>query len=197
MSVRFVLCVLLSIPGAAMADASQGQFMGYQLDGQYPAGASTQQRVTTTGNLIVTAEQPVKPDNIAQVILLTTRKSMTIGYITASQWFATEPEARESGKRYVELLRAKYPDWELGWEVMDAQMRVTSVSLRQPPYELRLNISQDNQGGEQPWRFSMTLDWIDSSEPEKAWREKSTSELVALQQKERKQIVNEADARGL
>ncbi len=194
---RLFLFVMLCIPGLALADANSGEFMGYRLGDAYNAGPATEKRVTTTGNLVITAEQPVKPDNIEQVSLLTTRKSMTVGSISASQWFATEAEARMTGKRYFELLRSKYPDWDYGWEVMNAHMKVTQLSLRNPPYELRMKLSQDNQNSDRPWHFSMSLFWIDLSKSDRAWRETSSRELIRLQQKEQKKLLDEADSRGL
>jgi hypothetical protein len=98
MPLRFIFILLLALPGTLLADASRGDFMGYQLGNKYPPGSATRQQVTTTGNLIITAEQPIKPDDIAEVSLLTTPGTLTIGSITAAQWFATEGEARIRAK---------------------------------------------------------------------------------------------------
>lgn len=197
MPIQFFLMLLLALPGLAYADASMGDFMGYQLGAEYKRGAATQLEVTTTGNLRVTAEQPVKPGDIAQVTLLTTRETLTIGFISAEQWFATETEAREFGRRYFGLLRAKYPDWPHGWEVMDAQMNIVEVNFNQAPYNLRLRLTQDPNEGEKMWRFSMTLGWLPESAEEQAWRAKAVNEQVAGQQGSQQQLLKDADVRGL
>ena len=191
------ICAILWWPGAVLADAGAGQFMGYELGTRYPQGPATDARLTTTGNKVITAAAPVKPDSIAEVSLLATRKTETIGSISASQWFTTERAARESGRNFFQLLRAKYPDWAYGWEVMDAQMQVIAVSMRKPPYELRLNISEDNKRAEQPWHFSITLGWVALSEPDNDWRAQASQEVISLQEKQEKQILKEADVRGL
>jgi hypothetical protein len=197
MPIRFLLILLLAMPGMALADASTGDFMGYQLGSKYQRGADTRQQTTTTGNLLITAEKPVKPADIAEVTLLTTPESLTIAYISASQWFATEAEAREMGRQYFELLRAKYPDWVYGWEVMDPQMNIVEVSMRQLPHNLRLRLTRDNHNGETKWRFSMTLGWVPESAAEVAWRDQSVDEQMAGRKDAQKGLLDEADVRGL
>jgi len=197
MPIRFFLLLLLVLPGLAYADASTGNFMGYQLGAEYKRGAATQLEMTTTGNLRVTAEQPVKPADIAQVTLLTTRETLTIGFISAEQWFATEAEAREFGRRYFGLLRAKYPDWPHGWEVMDARMNIVEVNFNQAPHNLRLRLTKEHRDGESMWRFSMTLGWLPESAEEQAWRGKAVKEQVSGQQGSQQQLLQDSDVRGL
>jgi hypothetical protein len=195
--IRLILILLVFLPGIANADANDGQFMGYQLGSDYHRGANTQQRATTTGNLIVIAEQPIKPGNIAVVSLLTTPETLTIGHISASSWFKTEAEARAFGRQYVDLLRAKYPGWAFGREGMDADLRVVEVSLDRPPYNLWLRLNEDGHNDENMWRFSMTLSWLPDSEEALAWRDISRSQHITSREEGRKQLLEEADLRGL
>jgi len=197
MPIRFFLILLVFLPGAVLADASHGEFMGYQLGSSYPRGTDTRQRVTTTGNLIVVAEQPVKPGDIAEVSLLTTAETLNIGHINASSWFTTEAEAREFGRRYVNLLRAKYPGWAFGREGLDANLSIVEVNLDQPPYNLRLRLNKDSSNDKNVWRFSMTLSWLLNSEEALAWRDVSRSEHVTAQKEGRQQLLEDADLRGL
>jgi len=197
MPMRVVLILLLTIPGTLLANASSGDFMGYQLGGKYQRSPNTRQEVTTTGNLIITAEQPVKPDDIAEVSLLTTPGTLTIGNITAAQWFATESEARNFGRHYFELLVAKYPGWPYGWEVMDAQMNVVEVSFKDPSYSLCLRLTKDMHNDEAMWRFSMTLGWLPDSAPEQAWRKASATEQIVELEGTRQQLLKKSDLRGL
>ena len=197
MLIRLILIFLVFLPGIALADANDGEFMGYQLGSNYHRGANTQHRVTTTGNLIVIAEQPLKPGNIAEVSLLTTPETLTIGHINASSWFKTEVEARAFGRQYVDLLRAKYPDWMFGREGMDADLRVVEVNLDRPPYNLWLRLNKDGRHDENMWRFSMTLSWLPDSKEALAWRKNSRSQHLTSQEAGRKQLLEEADLRGL
>jgi len=197
MPIRIFLMLLFVMPGVVYADAGDGDFMGYRLGSEYKRGPDTLLELTTTGNFRITAEQPVKPADVAQVTLLTTRETLTIGYISAEQWFASEAEARDFGRRYFELLRAKYPDWPHGWEVMDAQMNIVEVNFNQAPHNLRLRLTQDNRAGESMWRFSMTLGWLPESAEEQAWRTKSVNEQIAGRRSGKDMLLKESDIRGL
>jgi len=123
MSIRLFLCCLL-------------------LGTEYPAPPQDFE-VTTTGNLLIAAGNPTKPVDIVKVSLIATPESRTIGYIIAASWYATESEAREVGRRYTELLRAKYPDWNFGRELMDASLRIVEVNFDKAPYNLQLRLVRD------------------------------------------------------
>ncbi len=192
-----MLTLLVTIPGLVVADASKGEFMGYLLGSDYKPDANVRQQATTNGNLIITADKPVKPTNIAEVSLITTAETLTIGYIEASQWFKTETEAREFGRQYADLLRARYPDWQFGRERMDNNMRIIEVNFDEPPYNLRLRLSEDGHSGENRWRFSMTLGWLTDAKAAREWRSLSRSQHITAQEIGRKQLLENADLRGL
>jgi len=193
---KILLFCLLALPAVVFADASDGQFMGYQLGANYPAAPQGSQS-TTTGNLLIVAEDPVKPADIKQVSLVATPVSRTIGYIDAASWYATEGEAREVGRRYVELLRAKYPDWRFGREAMDANMRIVEVNFDNAPYNLQLRLARDEHEGLDMWRFSMSLGWQMNSKERSAWQNMSATEQAAEKTAERTQLLKDSDVRGL
>jgi hypothetical protein len=197
MLIRFALMLLLAMSADALADARAGDFMGYQLGSKYPRSPNTKQRLTTTGNLIIIAEKPVKPSDIAEVTLLTTPGTLTIGHITASQWFPTEEEARNFGRRYFELLRAKYPDWPYGSEVMDAQMNIVEVNFNASPHNLQLWLTRELHDGKDMWRFSMMLRWLPESSQARAWRERAGVEQTAVSKSAGQQLLEKSDLRGL
>lgn len=194
---RFVAILLLAVSVNVLADARSGDFMGYQLASKYPRGPATRHRETTTGNLVIFAEQPVKPGDIAEVTVLTTPETLTIGNVTASQWFPSKEEARAFGRRYFELLRAKYPDWAYGGEILDAHMDIVEVNFHKPPYEIRLWVTEDMQNGKKTWRFSMSLGWSPESSQALAWRNLAADEQVAASRGSAQQLLKESDLRGL
>jgi len=196
MLTRLLLCCLFALPNIAVADANNGQFMGYELGAEYP----TQPRdveVTTAGNLLIEAENPTKPTDIVQVSLLATPESQTIGYIIAASWHATETEARAVGRRYVELLRAKYPDWDFGREMMDASLRIVALNFDKAPYNLQLNLRRAEYEGRDMWRFSMGLGWDRESQEWLAWQNRAATEQAAGKATEYELLMKEADTRGL
>jgi len=196
MPIRFLLCCLFALPADVVADASEGQFMGYELGARYPA-LPQDVEVTTTGNLLIAAENPIKPADIVQVSLIATPESRTIGYIIAAGWYATEGEAREVGRRYVELLRAKYPDWDFGRELMDASLRIVEVNFDKAPHNLQLRLVRDEYDGRSMWRISMSLGWQRETQEWHAWQNQAATEHGAASATEHEQLLKESDIRGL
>lgn len=196
MPIRLLLCCLLALPAVVIADANDGQFMGYELGAEYPT-SPLEVEVSTTGNLLILAENPVKPADIAQVNLVATPDSRTIGYIAAASWHVTEDEAREVGRRYVELLRAKYPDWDFGRELMDASLRIVEVNFDKPPYNLQVSLQREEHDGRSMWRFSMGLGWQGVSNEWRAWKNKAATEQAATKETEHEELMQESDVRGL
>jgi hypothetical protein len=180
---RSLLFCLLVLPAAAFADANEGQFMGYKLGTDYPTTPHGSES-TTTGNLLIVAEDPVKPADIKQVRLVATPVSRTIGYIDAASWYATESEAREVARHFVELLRVKYPDWKFGREAMDANLSIVEVNFDKAPYNLQL-------------RLVMGLGWQPNSSHWLAWQDMAATQVSAKKSTEREQILEESDVRGL
>ena len=196
MPIRLLLCFLFALPTVVVADANEGQFMGYELGTEYPAPPQDVE-VTTAGNLLIEAENPTKPADIVQVSLVATPESQTIGYIMAASWYATEGEAREVGRRYVELLRAKYPDWDFGRELMDASLRIVEVNFDKVPYNLQLRLVRDEYDGRSMWRISMSLGWHRETKEWHAWQNKAAREHAAAKATEYEQLMKESDVRGL
>ena len=191
-----LLLCLLALPAVALADANNGQFMGYELGKTYAESPQAGER-TSTGNLLIRAEHPVKPDGVEEVSLVVTSVTRTIAYISAASWFASEAEARAGARRYIELLRAKYPDWSFGGELMDATMRIVEVNLDKAPYKLTLRLGRELRDGHDMWRFSMGLGWQPNSSEWLAWQELAETEQATQLAIERKQILEDSDARGL
>jgi hypothetical protein len=76
MPVRLLLCCLFALPTSVLADAGDGQFMGYELGKEYPE-LPQDVEFTTAGNLLIAAENPTKPDDIDQVRLIVMPESRT------------------------------------------------------------------------------------------------------------------------
>lgn len=196
MRIRYFLYCLLALPAAVFADANDGQFMGYELGTVY-ATPSEKPELMTTGNLLQTAENPTKPDDIWQVSLITTPETQNIGYIVAASWFPTEREARDFAIRYVNLLRAKYSDWAFGQEKMDDNFDIVEVSLDMAPHQLKVGVTNDNLDGRNMWRASLGLGWERGSDEWLAWENLARSEHAAAKKSDHEQLINDSDMRGL
>lgn len=196
MLIRCLFFGLILLPAIAAADAGTGQFMGYELGKDY-TDSHQNSEVTTTGNLLIVAEDPVKPASINEVRLVTTPGTRNIGYITAISWYDTEGEARAVARRFVELLRAKYPDWEFGREMMDARLEIVGVNFDNPPYNIQVRLDREDDSTRKQWRFSMGLGWITDSNELREWRRKASSERNSLRTLEQQKLMDESDTNGL
>ena len=127
-----------------------------------------------------------------------TAGTLTIGYINALSWFDTEAEAREFGREYIKLLRAKYPDWAFGREELDANMHAVEVNLDKPPYNLRMRLTEGRRG----WQDDVAH--IHDADVAAGYQRggglettcRSTQQMAA-QQEDRKVLLEQADTRGL
>ena len=104
---------------------------------------------------------------------------------------------REVGRRYVELLRAKYPDWDFGRELMDASLRIVEVNFDKVPYNLQLRLVRDEYDGRSMWRISMGLGWQRETNEWRAWQIQAATEHAAAKATEHEQLLKESDIRGL
>ena len=196
MPIRLLLCCFLALPTVVVADAGNGEFMGYELGTRYPT-PPRDVGVMTTGNLLIVAENPIKPADIAQVSLIATPETRTIGYIVAASWYESEAEARAVARRYVELLHAKYADWALGRELMDANFRIVEVNFDKAPHNLQVRLVREEHDGRSMWRFSMALGWHEASEERRAWQNRAATEHAASKATELEQLLKESDIQGL
>ena len=186
MALRIFLMIFFGMPSVVMADAAVGQFMGYQLGSDYQRSQNTRAETTFTGNLNIAAENPIKPANVDEVTLTATAETLTIGYINALSWFDTEAEARDFGRKYFKLLRAKYPDWACCRDAMDANMQVVEVNLDKEPHNLRIRLTEGRRDGKTMWRISMTLTWLPGTKEAETWRNLSHAQRMAAQKEKRK-----------
>ena len=106
-------------------------------------------------------------------------------------------EARAFGRRYLELLRAKYPDWSYGREQMDANFNFVEINFENAQYNIQVSLVREEHGINNMWRLSMGLGWQRESTEWQAWQDQAAIELAAEQATEKDQIINEADIRGL
>lgn len=147
-----ILCALLIPFSGHAADAASGHLFGYSIGDQYPLDDTTRIAVRGTPpsrlNRIV-AQAPVKPDDIGQVLLITTPVSHTILKIGVQQPFQREEAARAFAGKYLRLFSAKYPAAEADLEVIGRRGRIRFSQ----EYELVMTLLEGSQvkGTEEPW----------------------------------------------
>ena len=174
--------------------------MGYRLDDRYPLSDATKTGPSLSGNLLLLAENPVKPDDVAEVRLTTTVETNTIGFIEASQSFDTEDAAREFAKKYYNLLHAKYPEWRIDAgriQISETTLLPTALNMDRWPYTIRMKLDEVDGDTGIRYRVSMTLRYLFDSPERKAWNALAMREQESRQQLSQEELIEESDTRGL
>jgi hypothetical protein len=191
------LVLLLACSGSVSADANQGDFMGYRLGQNYQLTAGTDKTALRYGSTRILAEEPVKPQDMGEVFLITTPMTYNIGVIEARQLFDTREEARIFGKRYLELLHAKYPEWALGEEGLDANMLINEVSLLHKPYRITARLYSPAPETNSRWAITIVLGYAQETVQRRAWLNLVEQEQKESRQSQQQQILEQADTQGL
>jgi len=202
-TVLFALCcsgaaVVGSAPAAA--DANDGEFMGYRLNQRYKMTDRTRFGPSLGGNLLIVAERPVMPEDMGEVRLTTTLESHVIGFIEASQNFATDRDAREFARKYYKLLHAKYPEWQIDAgtiQLDETTLMPSALNMERWPYTIRIKIAQTDANDGPPFRVSLTLRYLFDSAERRAWNDLARFEQGEQRQSSQEQLLEGTDARGL
>ena len=192
--------MIAAAPVTVVADANDGEFMGYRLNERYAMTENTQSGPSLSGNLVLIAENPVMPADMGQVRLTTTLESRTIGFIEAAQNFADEAAAREFARKYYNLLHAKYPAWHIDTgriQLNETTLMPTALNMDRWPYTIRMKLNETDTQNGKPFRVSLTLRYLFDTPERKAWNELARAEQNEQQQEDQERMIENADTRGL
>jgi len=173
-----VLVATALAPATAIADAGRGELGGYRLGNKYPFNADTKFQTAADGSLKITAQAPVKPDDIQEVYVYATPATHTIGKIVYHRDFADLAAAEALATDYQVRLEAIYS----GWERLTAPIPMGKAGgamlsrLRQGPYALIVFYRGTAKGAE----MLVELEYESASPARKAWKAKLKAEASAL-----------------
>jgi len=177
----------------AFADANGGDLFGYTLGDRY---READNKPRDDGRLVLIATQnPLKPDAIEKVYVLTTPLSRSIGKIAGETWFASGEDAIVAYERFRSILRNKYSHWE---SEEQSEMHFQGVRFSSGDYVLSVQASgphRDNAAkiSEKPFQFLITLSYSPATD--------AAIEFEALANEEIEQMAaekySEDEVRGL
>ena len=104
----FVVGLLLLTSPATAGDAYDGEFFGYKLGDKYPLTDATQGHFSIMGGVEIITEHPEKPDEMKEVWIVASVKTLTIVNIFSITEFDTKKEAEAFIKKYKDLLDTRY-----------------------------------------------------------------------------------------
>ncbi len=186
-----VAAATLGWSAALASDARSGTLLGYTVGDTYPVSDTTRvlsRSPAPTQLVTLVAEDPVKPDDIDRVLLITTPVSSTIIIIGVQQGFADIDSARDFARKYLQLFAAKYPDSEADLEVMDRRGRIRFS----PDYELVLTLLEGDTVDlvDANWVVEMLYQARQGSEPARRLAERMDADIDAMR-------LRGEDSRGL
>ena len=149
----FVVGLLLLTSPATAGDAYDGELFGYKLGDKYPLTDATQGHFSIMGGVEIITEHPEKPDEMKEVWIVASVKTLTIGNIFSVTEFDTKKEAEAFIKKFKDLLDTRYSkgkkietrfDYQrLRIEFSDKyRLRITfhDPNKRQPKYEVHIGL---------------------------------------------------------
>ena len=95
----------------ALADANDGEYLGYRLGDNFPVLKSTEVRNHIMGALIVDVDPGQQPHLVDSMSIYVSPTSSTIGSILGEWYFSSERAAKQFADRYLVTLEHKYDDW--------------------------------------------------------------------------------------
>ncbi len=196
----WLLCAIASAPVTVIADANDGEFMGYRLNDRYLISEATRSGPSLSGNLVVIAENPLMPADMGMVRVTTTLETHTIGFIEASQDFSDESAARDFARKYYNLLHAKYPEWRIETgkiQLNEKTLMPTALNMDRWPYTIRIKLTETEAQDGRPFRVSLTLRYLFDSPERTAWNKLARAEQSEQQQADQEKLIENADTRGL
>lgn len=98
---------------SVIADASDGEYLGYTLGDKFrvPSGAVGEYHIT--GAMIYAVDPKRQPHHIDSMSIYVSPKSSIIGSIFGEWYFSSARSAKSFADNYLAALKKKYPHWKL------------------------------------------------------------------------------------
>ncbi len=189
----FAFMYITATPVIAIADVLQGELFGYRLGDKYPVSDDTKGSQLFFNNTYeLVAENPIKPEVIGEVRLITSMKSFTIVGIIAITEFENYREAKGFSLDYETFLKAKYPE-----EKLENNRPLDGLIIKlNDKYQLSTFVTQVDESVPEKYKtdkkeneklfFQVSLNFIDASE---------VKDLIEKEYKEL--LLEEAEKEGL
>jgi len=108
-----LLTSLIFFGASALADANNGEYLGYTLGDRFKATRGAASDYHITGALIYAIEPKQKPHHIDSMSIYVSPKSSIIGSIFGEWYFSSARSAKSFADNYLVALQKKYPHWNL------------------------------------------------------------------------------------
>lgn len=168
---NLIFICLLAVSAAALADANDGQYLGFKLGDRYsaPPGAAAGQHIT--GALIYAVDPESRHQHIGSLSIYVSPKSAIIGSIFGEWYFSSKRAALQFSDQYLQSLETKYSAW--------ARRRNT---LSNGDYQLWVDLEQKSPfvghwPSDSKFRISVALTYAPESTLRRQWMATISSEV--------------------
>jgi hypothetical protein len=177
----FLIAAALLMSGAARADASNGEYMGYRLGDKFAVPEHAQARPHVAGPLVYEFDINGRDHGVETMRVFVSPESSIIGSIFGEWYFESRRTARQFAERYLSTLRRKYDQWTPG-----------DHYVANDDYQLSVEVQKQSNNGEywpstKKYRVAASLIYAPDSLGRGEWMaivylESSNLELAASQQ---------------
>jgi hypothetical protein len=117
----------------AMADANDGEYLGYRLGDKFPVAKNANVRNHILGALIVDLDPGQQPHLVDSMSIYVSPTSSIIGSILGEWYFSSERSAQQFADRYLKTLEEKYVDWSRDGRSLNYEDYQLWVDVEQKP----------------------------------------------------------------
>ena len=162
---------LLALSTSALADANDGEYLGFKLGDRYsaPPGSVAEQHIT--GAQIYFVKPESRHQHIGSLSIYVSPKSSIIGSIFGEWYFSSQRSAKQFSDQYFGALNTKYSDW-----------RRRRGTLSNGDYQLWVDLEQKSPfvghwPSNKKFRISVALTFAPDSIPRRDWMAVIRSEV--------------------
>lgn len=170
-----IIISLLFLSTSAVADANDGEYLGFKLGETYTATRGSVGRAHITGALVYVVDAHKRHQHIGSLSIYVSPKSSVIGSIFGEWYFTDKRSAQQFLDRYMQKLESTYSDWKRRRSTLTNGDYQLWVDLEQkPPFV-------DHWPSPKKFRVSVALIYSPDSSARKEWMARIKNELNELQ----------------
>lgn len=179
---NLLIISLLLLATSALADANDGEYLGFKLGDTYAAPRGAVARGHITGALVYAVDAHKRHQHIGSLSIYVTPKSSIIGSIFGEWYFSNERSAQDFMDRYMDNLEKKYTHWKR----QRSRWHRKRAPLTNGKYQLWTDLEQrppivDHWPSAKKFRVSVALVFAPDSEGRSEWMAMIKNELNDLQ----------------
>lgn len=173
--VRSIIVVagLISFSSSAIADANNGEFLGFRLGERYKVPRGSVGKTHITGAIIYAVDPEDRHQHVGSLSLYVSPKSSTIGSIFGGWYFTNKRSAQAFADHYLKMLEQRYGHWKRRRSFFTNNDYQLWVDLEEKPP------IYDHWPSERNFRVAVALIFAPDSPPRVEWLTKIRTESLA------------------